>query len=75
MTRCSYCPKGLNPSYIRVGAKESFKKVGLAQLENLFFQLNNYENDDQILDTKHVTADTDELILEALIYLNKKYIL
>jgi len=29
MTRCQLCNKGLNSSYIRVGAKESLKKVGL----------------------------------------------
>ena len=29
MSKCSICHKGLNSSYIRVGAKESFKKVGL----------------------------------------------
>ncbi len=29
MTKCQLCLKGLNSSYIRVGAKESFKKTGL----------------------------------------------
>ena len=29
LTTCSICHKGLNSNYIRVGAKESFKKVGL----------------------------------------------
>jgi hypothetical protein len=29
LTKCEKCHKGLNSSYIRVGAKESFKKVGL----------------------------------------------
>ncbi len=29
MVRCSICHRGLNSSYIRIGTKESFKKVGL----------------------------------------------
>ena len=29
MSRCQICHKGLNSSYIRVGVKQSFKKVGL----------------------------------------------
>jgi len=29
LTTRSYCHKGLNSSYIRVGAKDSFEKVGL----------------------------------------------
>ncbi len=29
MVRCRACYKGLNSTYIRVGAKESFKKIGL----------------------------------------------
>jgi hypothetical protein len=29
LTRCYKCHKGLNSNYIRVGSKESFKKVGL----------------------------------------------
>jgi len=29
LTRCHICHKGLNSNYIRVGARESFKKVGL----------------------------------------------
>ena len=29
MTKCQSCHNGLNSSYIRVGAKESFKKIGL----------------------------------------------
>ncbi|MDN5869055.1 MAG: hypothetical protein L0H55_16850, partial [Candidatus Nitrosocosmicus sp.] len=29
MTRCYKCHKSLNSSYIRVGANESFKKIGL----------------------------------------------
>jgi hypothetical protein len=48
--------------------------VCLAQLENLLFQLNDYENDDQILDTKYVIADTVNLIIKDLIYLDKKYV-
>ncbi|ALI35372.1 hypothetical protein NMY3_01167 [Candidatus Nitrosocosmicus oleophilus] len=29
MTRCQFCHQGLNSNYIRVGAKESFRKIGL----------------------------------------------
>src|SRR6187431_1724808 len=29
LTKCQFCHKGLNSNYIRVGAKESLKKVGL----------------------------------------------
>ena len=29
MTKCQFCHKGLNSSYIRVGSKESFTKTGL----------------------------------------------
>ena len=29
MTRCQFCHQGLNSNYIRVGANESWKKVGL----------------------------------------------
>ena len=29
MTKCQVCHKGLNSNYFRVGAKESFRKVGL----------------------------------------------
>ena len=29
MTKCQICHKGLNSNYIRVGARESFRKVGL----------------------------------------------
>jgi hypothetical protein len=29
LSRCQFCHKGLNSNYIRVGSKETFKKVGL----------------------------------------------
>ncbi|MDN5845260.1 MAG: hypothetical protein L0H53_03190 [Candidatus Nitrosocosmicus sp.] len=32
MVKCSACHKGMNSSYIRKGAKESFRKVGLYRI-------------------------------------------
>jgi hypothetical protein len=48
------------------------KVVELAQLENLLFLLN--EDNQDLMYKKHVIADTDLLIMKALIYLDKKYV-
>ena len=41
LTRCQFCHKGLNSSYIRVGAKESLKKVGLYCIAcDIYYSLN-----------------------------------
>ena len=51
---------------------ESNKPKELIQLENLLFLLN--EDNDQVMYKKYVKMNTDELIIKALIYLDKKYV-
>ncbi len=71
MTKCSICHKGLNSNYIRVGAKESFKKVGLYRIAcDIYYSINfqkQYTDFTTLYPSLNTPADTDNTNNELII--------